>query len=259
MRRLLGAALLSAPLFFLAVFYLFPLLAILEFSLVEEGRLALAPFRELTAKPYYRETLWFTTWQAALSTLLTLALAIPGAQVFARYRFPGKAVGLALATVPFVLPTVVVATAFTALVGPNGALNRWLMDLLALDAPPIRLQRTLELILLAHVFYNYAVALRIISSFWANQGTRLQEAAAVLGASPWGVFWRVTLPALLPAIAAAGSLVFIFASPALGWCCYWGGRATPPWRSRFTARAPRYFDLPIAAALGAGATGCHPW
>ena len=56
-------------------------------------------------------------WQATLSTVLTLLVALPGAYVLARYEFPGRRVVRALVTVPFVLPTVVVGSAFAALLG----------------------------------------------------------------------------------------------------------------------------------------------
>ena len=59
--------------------------------------------------------------------LLTLILALPGAYVFARYEFRGKALLQSLVTVPFVLPTVVTAAAFRALLGPGGLVNAGLM------------------------------------------------------------------------------------------------------------------------------------
>jgi thiamine transport system permease protein len=90
------------------------------------------------------------------------------------------------------------------------------MEWFGFDDPPLHLERTLPLIFIAHVFYNYAVALRIISSFWANQNQRIQEAARVLGADRLTVFRRVTLPLLLPAIATAGALVFMFTFTSFG-------------------------------------------
>src|SRR5690606_35236376 len=143
----------AVPLLFLAVFFFYPLLSIFGASLTQDGALNLSGFAEILTSPYYRDTLWFTTWQAALSTLLTLALALPGAYVFARYEFRGKSLLLSLATLPFVLPTVVVAAAFMALVGQNGVINTALMSLLGLSAPPIQLERTLTIILIVHVFY----------------------------------------------------------------------------------------------------------
>ena len=101
----------ALPILYLALFFLYPLAAILRISLAPEGRLDLSPWRALIQDGYYRRVLWFTTWQATASTALTLALGLPAAYAFARYRFPGKEVLRALTTVPFVLPALVVAAA----------------------------------------------------------------------------------------------------------------------------------------------------
>jgi thiamine transport system permease protein len=69
----------------------------------------------------------FTFWQAALSTGLTLLFGLPAAYLFARYDFAGRSLLRALATVPFVMPTVVVAVAFRTLLGNNGPLNQLMM------------------------------------------------------------------------------------------------------------------------------------
>ena len=70
---------------------------------------------DLLTDPLTREVLWFTTWLAAASTVLTVAVALPASYVLGRYAFPGRTLVLALVTVPFVLPTVVVALAFLAI------------------------------------------------------------------------------------------------------------------------------------------------
>mgnify|MGYP006305027759 CR=1 FL=1 len=137
------------PLAFLLLFYFYPMVTILATSLAPQGQLDLAPLSRLVQGPQFLKILWFTLWQAALSTLLTILLGLPGAYIFARTVFPGKSLLRALTTVPFVLPTVVVATAFTALLGSRGWLNRALMALLGLEQPPFDLQGTLAAILLA--------------------------------------------------------------------------------------------------------------
>ncbi|MFP4323549.1 MAG: ABC transporter permease, partial [Anaerolineales bacterium] len=237
------------PLFFLLVFFFYPLTSIFERSFVQDGQLALGAFRDLAQSDYYRETLWFTTWQAALSTALTLGLAIPGAHVFARYEFPAKRMILALATLPFVLPTVVVAAAFIALFGPNSTLNTALMAVLGRETPPLALRNTLTIILLAHVFYNYAVALRIISSYWANQHPRIEQAAQVLGATPARVFWHITLPLLSPAIAAAGALVFVFTFTSFGVVLLLGGVQYATLEVEIYQQTTAFLDLGTAGAL----------
>jgi len=156
---------------------------------------------------------------------------------------------MALATLPFVLPTVVVASAFLALIGPRGLINQALMSLLTLPEPPIQLDRTLTLILIVHVFYNYAVALRIIAGFWANQNPRIEEAARVLGADSWQLWWRIRLPILRPAILAAGILVFIFTFTSFGVVLILGGPQYATLEVEIYRQAIAIFNLPMAAAL----------
>ena len=131
LNRILWRGVLLAPLLFLALFFIYPLLTILGVSLAPQGQLDLSGFTHLVTTDYYLNTLTFTLVQAVLSTVLTLALALPSAYVFTRYAFPGKSLLLSLATLPFVLPTVVVAAAFTSLVGPRGLLNTFLMSTFA--------------------------------------------------------------------------------------------------------------------------------
>ena len=248
-RTRLRTLLYALPFAFLVYFFFYPLLSILHLSLVREGRLALDALRELLVRPYYAQTLWFTIWQATLSTTLTLGVALPGAYVFGRYRFPGKELLKALTTVPFVMPTVVVAAAFRALLGPHGRPNEWLQALLNLDGPPIQLERTLWLILLAHVFYNYTVVIRIVGGFWANLSRHTEEAAAVLGASRWRVFWHVTLPALAPALLAASALIFMFTFTSFGVILILGGPGFSTLETEIYRQAVVFLKFPVAAAL----------
>ncbi|MEO8611962.1 MAG: iron ABC transporter permease [Chloroflexota bacterium] len=248
-KSLLRYGLLLVPVAFLVIFFFYPLGSIFKVSLAPEGQLNLSGFAELVTSAYYRDTLWFSLWQAALSTILTLALALPGAYVFARFQFPGKTLLLSLATLPFVLPTVVVAAAFSALIGPRGVVNSALMSLFTLATPPIQLDRSLTIILIAHVFYNYAVALRMISSYWANQNPRMEEAARVLGAHGWRLWRDVQLPILRPAIIASSTLVFIFTFTSFGVVLILGGPRFATIEVEIYRQAVNLFNLPVAAAL----------
>jgi len=248
-RRLLLGGLFLLPLVFFALFYFYPLAAILRLGLWPEGRLDTAALGQLFTSRYILGVLWFTLWQAVVSTLLTLALAVPGAYVLARYRFRGQSLIRAVATLPFVLPTVVVAAAFVALVGPSGVVNNWLVDALALNAPPIRLSQTVWIILLAHVFYNYSVALRLLSAYWQNLPPSLTQAAQMLGASPTRAFVTVTLPLLRPAILAAAALVFTFTFTSFGVIVVLGGPRFATLEVEIYRQAINLFNLPVAAAL----------
>jgi thiamine transport system permease protein len=237
------------PLTFLALFFFYPLVKIFALSLAPQGRLDLSPFRTLCTDLYYLRVLGFTTGQALLSTLLTLLAGMPAAYVFARYDFRGKSLLRSLTTLPFVLPTMVVAAAFTALFGPNGYLNTWLMAILRLDAAPLRLQQTLALVLIAHVFYNTAIIVRMVGSFWANLDPRIEEASRVLGAGRWRTFREVTLPILLPSIIAASLLVFLFCFTSFGVILVLGGPRWTTLEVEVYYQAVPFFNLPLAAAL----------
>jgi thiamine transport system permease protein len=237
------------PLLFLALFFFYPLTEIFILSLAPDGRLDLSPFRTLFDDPYYARVLAFTTGQALLSTVLTLLAGMPAAYVFARYDFRGKSLLRALTTIPFVMPTMVVAAAFTALFGTKGPLNTWLMAIIGLDAPPIDLQHTLALVLIAHVFYNAAIIVRLVGGFWANLGPRIEEAARVLGAGRWRTFREVTLPLLLPSIIAASLLVFLFCFTSFGVILVLGGPQLATIEVEIYYQAVPFFNLPLAAAL----------
>ena len=174
----------AIPLLFLAIFFLYPLAAILRLSLL--GAPALpgggAGLAALAADPYYLGVIWFSTWQALLSTALTLAIGLPAAYVFARYRFPGKIWLRAIATVPFVMPTVVVAAAFKALLGPRGLLNALLQPALGLDAPD------------PHYFCeDLARAFDRWLAEWRTRGLDSIREAWMRGGHPIGTALRATL------------------------------------------------------------------
>ena len=237
------------PLLFLLAFYFHPLLQILLLSYTGDfGDLPLSLAHLLNGTVYLR-VIWFTFWQAALSTLFTFFLALPGAFIYARYDFRGKKLLRAVSTVPFVLPTMVTAAAFRALLGANGLVNTWLMELFSVNQPPIQIEQTLAFFLLAHVFYNYTLVLRIVGEYWSRIDARTGEAAAMLGANPRQIFFRVTLPLLTPAIASSALLVFIFCFTSFGIILLLGGPGQTTIEVEIYRQAVHLFNLPMAASL----------
>ncbi|HXG75332.1 MAG TPA: iron ABC transporter permease [Gaiellaceae bacterium] len=216
----------GVPLAFLALFFAYPLAAILERGLTGEG----AAVGDVLRDPVTRDVVWFTLWQAAASTALTLALGLPAAYVLGRFAFRGRALVRALVVVPFVLPTVVVALAFLALL-------------------PERLERGWLPVLLAHAFFNVAVVVRVVGTFWAGLDPRAGEAAATLGAGPWQRFAEVTLPLLRPALSAAAAIVFLFSFTSFGVVLILGGPRYATLEAEIYNQAVRLFDLRAAAVL----------
>ncbi|MFI8350525.1 ABC transporter permease [Streptomyces sp. NPDC085596] len=230
----------ALPVAFFALFFAWPVAAITARGLKADGSWHLGRFAEVLGRSDIRHVLWFTTWQALASTALTLLIALPAAYAFARLDFPGKQVLRAVVTVPFVLPTVVVGTAFLALVGHGGLLDElW----------GVRLDTTVWAILLAHVFFNYAVVVRTVGGLWGQLDPRQEEAARMLGASPPRAWRQVTLPALAPAVAAAALMVFLFTFTSFGVVQILGGPTFSTLEVEIYRQTSEVFDLTTAAVL----------
>lgn len=233
---------------FLGLFYFYPLSNILALSFSRAANIW-QPFADVFGSAAFRGALWFTFWQASLSTLLTLALGLPGAYLLARYKFRGKAFLRALSAVPFVLPTLVVAAAFDSLMGPRGWVNAALMRGFDLNSPPIHFANSLVAILVAHVFYNTTIVLRLVGDFWARLSPRIEQAARTLGADARQVFTKVTLPMLAPALSAATLLVFIFDFTSFGVILVLGGPRFSTLETEIYFQTVALFNLPVAATL----------
>lgn len=233
------------PAAFLGFFFYQPLLALFNLLISPRWGFNLA---ELDLNRIWKP-LWFTTGQAALSTLLTMLIGLPGAWLFARFTFPGKRALKMLTTLPFILPTVVVAAGFNALLGPRGWVNLGLMSMFNLSSPPIQFLNTFGAILIAHVFYNTTIIIRVVSNAWAQQNIRLQHAAKVLGATPWQTFREVTLPLLRPSILASVLLVFLFNFTSFGVVLMLGGPQFATLEVEIYTQALHLLNLPMASVL----------
>lgn len=209
------------PAAFLGYFFLYPLVRILGLGLSELSIGASGLEDRLLRVG------WFTLWQAVLSTVLTFIAAAPITWAVGRFEFRGRSLAMALITVPFVLPTVVVGTAFVAL--------GW--------------RDSLGAILAAHVFFNVAVVVRTVGSQWRRLNPDLLHAASTLGSSPSQVLRRVTLPLLRPSLAAAASIVFLFTFTSFGVVLILGGFDYSTIEVEIYRQALVLFDLPLAAAL----------
>jgi len=236
---------LVVPLIFLCVFYFYPMGKIINLSLSELSTLEIGDVHWQVV----RHALSFTFYQAALSTVFTLILGLPAAYLFGRLDFPGKDALRVATTLPFILPTVVVASGFNAMVGSQGWLNLALMDMMHLSQPPITLQGTLTAILLAHVFYNTSIVIRVLGGAWAQLNPRLEDAAKTMGASPWVVLSRITLPLLLPSLISAILLVFLFDFTSFGVILMLGGPRFTTLEVEIYIQTIHFLNLPLASLL----------
>ncbi len=227
---------LAPALLFLGVFFFLPLARILITSL--DASVFTAENLQRTFSVFR-----FTFYQAFLSTLLTFLLGLPSAFLFARFDFRGKSLLRALTAVPFMLPTVVVAAGFNALLGPRG-LFPFIFHLSS-----FQFSNTLTAILLAHIFYNTTIVIRIVGNALTHLDPRLEQAARTLGADSRRVWTRVTLPLLRGPLLAAGLLVFLFDFTSFGVILLLGGPQFATLEVEIYIQAMHLLNLPMAALL----------
>lgn len=227
----------TVPLVFLTIFFLVPVLGMLQRGLIVDGSLDLSGFGDAFASARIRRLIWLTIAQAVIASTISVLLGLPVAYCLYRITFPGQTVLRAVVVMPFVLPTVVVGVAFRTLLNDAGPLG-----FLGLDG-------TWTAIIMGLVFFNISVVARSVGATWQGLDPRSEETAAALGATPFTVLRTVTLPALRPAIMSSASVVFLFCATAFGVVLTMGGLRYGTIETEIYLQTAHFLDLRTAAVL----------
>jgi len=178
--------------------------AALFFVLPLAGLIWRAPWaavgRELGAREV-RQALRLSLVCSLWATALSLALGVPLAWVLARASFPGRRLVRALTTLPMVLPPVVGGVALLLAFGRRGLVGQYLDQWFG-----VRLPFTTAGAVLAETFVAMPFLVITAEAGFRSANRRFEEAARTLGARPWTVFRRVTLPLVAPSLAAGAVL-----------------------------------------------------
>ncbi len=237
----------AATLATLAVVFYYPVGSVLASAVSDAGRFTTAPLAAVLGDPFYHDLFAFTAYQALLSTVASVVVGLPGAYLLARFEFPGRRFLRSVTILPFVLPSIMVAVGFLAMFGRTGLVN----DVLTVvGLGPVELTFTLEIIVLAHAFYNAPLVTRLVTAAWESVDPARVETARTLGATPLRAFRDVTLPQLLPALLTASVLTFIFTFMSFPIVLALGGLELATVEVWLFARVQR-LDLAEAATLGA--------
>ncbi len=194
----------------LFLIFLLPLISTLSKAFIYDGKITFSPFLDLIKTPYTLRILLFTINQAFFSTLLSLIIALPGAYLLVNYQVKGRKLILAICTIPFVLPAILVILGFVTFYGNNGFLNVLLMKIFNLDNPPLKILYSYKAIIIAHAFYNFPIILVLVTTYWENLDYKLELSSYVFGASKLQTFISITLPRLILSIISSSLLVFLF-------------------------------------------------
>lgn len=218
------------PLIFFGVLFYWPLSKILSLGFKGD-------WLETVLTQRNASLVWFTIWQAMLSAGLSLLFGIPGAYALYNRVFPGQKFLRSLITVPFMLPTIVVAIGFTAF----RQLPIISQSLMGHSGAPI--------IICANLFMNYSLAVRIIGGVWTTLDESIENAAALDGAGRLRTLISITLPQLAKSITSAGTLIFLYCAANFGIVLVLGGASTRTIETEIYVSATQNLDLPRTSGL----------
>ena len=208
-RFLVIFAFLAIGSFLLAFFYL-PLVKIIQYALVDDQSFTFKQFFTIFTSTLNLSAISFSILQALLSGLICFFLGFPISFFMAKYKFPGKKLLLNIITVPFVLPSIVVLLGFIVVYGENGWINTVWYNITGYNFPLIKLFGSFQGILLAHVFYNISVVIRMLIPAWENIDYEQVEVATSLGASKFTCFFKIILPQIFNYILSSILLIFTY-------------------------------------------------
>lgn len=173
---------------------------------------------------------WFSLWQSALSVAVTLVVAAPVTWLIGLHHFRGRRLLRAATTVGFLLPSVVVATAFLAVL-------------------PRSLHYTMFAVVIAHVYFNIAVVVRVVGARLELLDAQLVNAARTLGASPITVWRTIVWPLVRGATAAAAAVIFLYCFTSFAVIRVLGGPRRSTMESDIALRAFGIGDITAATVL----------
>ena len=169
---------------FVGLFVVVPLATVVVTALSH----GIAAYGRSISDPQALRALKLTLIAAAIAVPANLVFGVAAAWAIARFRFPGRALLITLIDLPLAVSPVIAGMVFVLLFGAHGVLGPWL------SAHGIKVIFALPGIVLATTFVTFPFVARELIPLMEAQGHEEEEAALVLGASPWQMFRRVTLP-----------------------------------------------------------------
>ncbi len=195
---------------FLLSFFYIPLVKIFTYAFHSSSKSAVQLFLSVFSQSNNIRYFSFSFIQASISTAICLIFGIPTGYFFAKYNFKGKKLILNLLTIPFVLPPIVVLLGFVITYGQGGWVNQLWREVIGTSSTLINIYGTYQGIILAHVFYNLSVIIRLTVPAWLSVDYEQVEVAKTLGVNNLKIFWKIITPQIINFIVTAALLVFIY-------------------------------------------------
>ncbi|MBN9426023.1 MAG: sulfate ABC transporter permease subunit CysT [Burkholderiales bacterium] len=232
---------------YLSLVILLPLSALLLYV----SDLSWAQYWRAISDPRVLASYVVTLSGALYSTIAAMLCGFLLAWIITRYDFPGRRLLDALVDLPFALPTAVAGLTLAVLLAPGGWIGRWFA------AYDIKIAYAYPGILIAMTFTSLPFVVRAVQPVLQDLGPEYEETARTLGAGDWQTFWRVVLPALVPALVTGASQSFIRSLGEFGAVVMIAGNI--PYRTEVTSLMIfvrlQEFDYPAAAAIASVVLG----
>ena len=209
-RRLLAALMLPAAVVFIA-FFLFPLAHL--FLIGGSGKTGWAAYGAVLTESRYLTSLVSTVTLAGVTTVCTLLISGIAGVFLSRHRFRGREVLTALLTLPLAFPGVVIGFMVIMLAGRQGLIPD-ITD--ALFGERIVFAYSMVGLFVGYLYFSIPRTILTVMAAAEKLDPRIEEAARSLGAGPLRVVVDVIVPALRPALLAAGAICFATAMGAFG-------------------------------------------
>jgi sulfate transport system permease protein len=187
---------LAITLVWLGVIVILPLGVMLWFT----AGLGWSGFFGVILRPRVLGDLFVSLWTAFAASFFNMFAGLLVAWVLTRYRFPGRRIADALVDLPFALPTAVAGIALSTLYAPQG----WVGAILGRFG--IQIAFTPAGIVVAMIFISLPFIVRTVQPVIQDLEVEQEEAASLMGATPWQIFWRISLPAILPSLLTGFAL-----------------------------------------------------
>ena len=169
---------------FFIVFLLLPLLIVVSQGL----KLGFGAFFDAILEPDALSALKLTIIAVVISVPLNVVFGVSAAWCVSKYSFRGKSILVTLIDLPFSVSPVIAGLVYVLMFGAQGFLGPWLQD------HDIQIVFALPGIVLATIFVTVPFVARELIPLMQEQGTQEEEAARLLGANGWQMFWHVTVP-----------------------------------------------------------------
>ena len=189
---------LGFTIFYLSLIVLIPLSA----TFLKASSLTWSQFWHIVTAPRALASYRLSFGASAIAALINLIFGLNVAWVLVRYQFPGKRLLDSLVDLPFALPTAVAGIALTTIYARNGWIGHYL------DAIGIKGAYSPLGVVIALTFTGLPFVVRTVQPVLEDLDKEMEEAGASLGANRWQIFFRILLPAILPAALTGGTMAF---------------------------------------------------